>query len=160
MSDKSETPEQWEQRIAEQKARAETFQRLHAEGMIEHELRKAAEEAGAFNANQIITLLKGKSRLVDADGKHVVHVVTVGDDGREIHHSPAQAIGHLRQNKDNHNLFRDLMSQTSTLAPTAKIDARPDLRKLLANMPMDQYLKLRQEHPEALGLKPLPKQGR
>ena len=160
MSDKPSTTEQWENRIAEEQKRAEKFERLHADGVIEHELRKAAEEAGAFNADQIITILKGKSRLVDAGGKQVVRIVTVGDDGKEVHHSPSQAIGHLRQDKGSHNLFRDLMSQTFTLAPPAKIEAKPDLEKLLKNMPMEQYIKLRQEHPEILGLKPLPKRGR
>ncbi len=160
MSDTPKTPEQLEQRIAEAESRAEKFQRLHADGVIEHELRKAADEAGAFNSDQIITLLKKKSRLVDAGGKQVVRVVTVGDDGKEIHHSPAQAVWHFKQDKDNSNFFRDTMTQTSTLAPSEKIDSKTDLRKLLKDMPFEQYMKLRTEQPEILGLKPLPKNGR
>jgi len=159
-TDNPQTPEQWEKRIAEQEARAEHFQRLHAEGVIEHEVRKAAEDAGAFNAEQILRFLKGKSRLVEVNGKQVVRIVAVGDDGQEVHHTPAQAIWHMRQNKDNHNLFRDTMAQTPTLAPPTQIDSKTDLRKLLKNMPMEQYLKLRAEKPEIFGLKPLPKKGR
>lgn len=158
--DKPQTPEQWEERIGEAKARGEHFQRLHAEGTINYELRKAAEDAGAFSADQIVIFLKGKSRLVEADSKQVVRIVAVGNDGQEVHHSPAQAIWHMRQNKDNDNLFRDTMTQTPTLAPSSTIDARTDLRKLLKNMSFEQYLKLREERPEVLGLKPLPKKGR
>jgi len=148
-TDKLQTPEQWEEHIAEAKARGEHFQRLHAEGVIEHEVRKAAEDAGAFNPEQILRFLKGKSRLVEAGGKHVVRVVTVGDDGKEVHHTPAQAIWHMKQNKDNFNLFRDTMTQTSTLAP------QPTKPKLdFKHMTPEQYLKIRAEHPEWLGLDP------
>jgi len=149
----SDNVEELKKQIAEQEARAEHFQRLHAEGVIEHELRKSAEDAGAFNAEQIIRLLKGRSRVVEADGKHVVRIVAVGDDGKEVHHSPAQAIWHLKQDKDNHNLFRDTMATTPTLAP------QPTKPKLTWNN-HEEYLKIRQEHPEWLGLNPLPKKGR
>jgi hypothetical protein len=102
-------------------------------------------------------LLKGKSRLVDAGGKQVVRVVSVGDDGQEAHHSPAQAVWHMKQNKDNFNFFKDTMTQTSTLAPPS---TKIDLGKLVKNMSHEQYLKLRAEKPEMFGLKPSPKQGR
>jgi hypothetical protein len=62
-SEMAEKIEEWKQQLADAQAKAEKFARLHVDGVIEHELRKAAEEAGAFNADQIITLLKGKSRL-------------------------------------------------------------------------------------------------
>ena len=153
------TEKEMQDRMADAQARAEKFERLHAKGVIEHELRKAAEDAGAFNADQILTLLKGKSRLVDAGGKQAVRIVSVGDDGKAVHHSPAQAIWHLKQDKDNENLFKDTLSAKPTLAPPSKID-KTDLRKLLANMPFEQYMKLRTEQPEIFGLKPLPKNGR
>ncbi len=159
-ADTPKTPEQWEQRLAETEARAEKFQRLHADGVIEHELRRAAEEGGAFNADQIITLLKGKSRLVEADGKHIVRVVTIGDDGKEVHHSPAQAVWHLKQNRDYDNFFTASMGSKPTLAPPSKIDSTTDLRKLLKNMPQEEFLRLRRERPEIFGLKPLPNSGR
>jgi hypothetical protein len=142
--------EQLKERIAEQEARAEKFQQLHAEGVIEHELRKAAEEAGAFNADQIITLLKGKSRLMEAGGKQVVRVVTVGDDGKEDHHSPAQAIWHMKQNRDSDDFFKDTMHAKPTLAP------QPAKPKLTWNS-HEEYLEIREKHPEWLGLDPLPK---
>jgi hypothetical protein len=144
------TEKELKERIAEQEARAEKFQRLHAEGVIEHEVRKAAEDAGAFNADQIIRLLKGKSRLVEAGRKEVVRIVTVGDDGKETHHSPAQAIWHLKQDRDNDNLFKDTMGSKPTLAP-------PPAQPKLAWNNHEEYLKLRDEHPEVLGLDPLPK---
>lgn len=154
----AEKIEELKQQLAEAQAKAEKFERLHADGLIEHELRKAAEEGKAFNADQIIALLKGKSRLVEVGGKHVVRVVTLGDDGKEIHHSPAQAVGHMKQNKDNHNFFRDTMAATSTLAqPSGANLGKTDLEKLLKDMPMEQYIKLRAEKPEMFGLDPLPK---
>jgi hypothetical protein len=154
------TEKEFNDRMADTQARAEKFERLHAEGVIEYELRKAAEDAGAFNADQILPLLRGKSRLVDAGGKQVVRVVSVDGNGHEVHHSPAQAIWHLKQDKDsNGNLFKDFLSEQQTLATPSKVE-KTDLKKLLANMPMDQYIKLRTEHPEVLGLNPLPKWGR
>ena len=144
------TEKELKERIAEQEARAEKFQRLHAEGVIEHELRKAAEEGGAFNADQILALLKGKSQLVEVGGKQVVRVVTVGDDGKEIHNSPAQAIWHMKQNRDNDNFFKETMAAKPTLAPQS---AKPKL----AWSNHEEYLKIREEHPEVLGLDPLPK---
>jgi hypothetical protein len=147
------TEKELQDRMAEAQAKAEKFERLHADGVIEHELRKAAEEGSAFNANQILTLLKGKSRLMEAGGKQVVRVVTVGDDGKETHHSPAQAIWHMKQDKSNANFFRDTMAATSTLAP-------PPAKPKLAWNNHEEYLKIRAEHPEVLGLNPLPKKGR
>jgi hypothetical protein len=156
----AEKIEELKKQLAEAQAKAEKFERLHADGVIERELREAAQDAGAFNADQVITLLKGKSRLVDAGGKQVVRVVAVGDDGQETHHSTAQAIWHMKQNKDNDNFFRDTLPTKPTLAPPPQIDSNTDLRELLKNMPMEQYMKLRAERPEILGLKPLPNSGR
>ena len=51
--------------------------------------------------------------------------------------------------KDNHNLFKDTMAQTPTMAP------QPTKPKLdFKNMTSEQYLKIRAEHPEWLGLDP------
>ena len=149
----SDTPEQWEQRIAEAEVRAEKFQRLHAEGMIEHELRKAAEQAGAFNASQISTLLKGNSRLVEVDGKHAVRVVTTDENGKEVFHTVAEAIGHAKQKRDNENLFKKPVPvQPAARTTPPKIDWK--------NLSFPEYLKIREEHPEWIGLDPLPKRRR
>jgi hypothetical protein len=110
-----------------------------------------AADAGAFNADQIITLFKGKSRLVEAGGKEVVRIVTVGDDGKEIHHSPAQAIWHLKQDKDNFFFFRDTLSAKPTLAPPSTPSTPPKLD--FANMSAEEYRRIRSEHPEWIGLK-------
>jgi hypothetical protein len=149
----SDTPEQWEPRIAEAEARAEKFQRLHAEGMIEHELRKAAEEAGAFNASQIVMLLKGSSRLVEADGKHAVRVVTTDENGKEVFHTVAEAIGHAKQKRDNENLF---------VKPAPVQPARPNTPPKInwKTLSQEEYRKIRAEHPEWIGLDPLPKRRR
>jgi len=150
----SDNVEELKKQLAEQESRAERFQRLHAEGVIEHELRKAAEDAGAFNTDQIVRLLKGKSRLVEADGRQAVRIVTLGGDGKEVHHSPAQAIWHLKQDRDNDNLFRDTMHAKPSLAtPAAPMTPDKIDWKRLTH---PEYLKIRQEHPEWLGLKPLP----
>jgi hypothetical protein len=145
------TEREWKERIAEQEARAEKFQQLHAGGVIEHELHRAAEEAGAFNPSQIVTFLKGKSRLVEAGGKEIVRIVTTGDDGMEVHHSPAQAVWHMKQDKDNHNLFKETMAKKPSLAPPF---AQPKLD--FKNMSQEKYRRIRSEHPEWLGLDPLP----
>jgi len=150
----SDNVEELKKQLAEQESRAERFQQLHAEGVIEHELRKAAEDAGAFNTDQIVRLLKAKSQLVEADGRQAVRIVTLGGDGKEVHHSPAQAIWHLKQDKDNDNLFRDTMHAKPSLAtpPAPMTPDKIDWKRLTH----PEYLKIRQEHPEWLGLKPLP----
>jgi len=148
----SDTPEQWEQRIAEQQARAEKFQRLYAEGMIEHEVRKAAKDAGAFNADQVLPYLQPRGKLVEVDGKQVVRIASTDEEGQETLHTPAEAVGIMKRTKDFENFFPTAPVKTPAPAGPPKLDFK--------NMSQEEYRRIRSEHPEWLGLKPLPQRHR
>ena len=66
---------------------------------------------------------------------HQVRVVTTGDDGKEILHTPAQAVAHLKQTKDLGNLFKSASAPQPAPAASQKIDWK--------NLTHEQYLKLR-----------------
>jgi len=143
----SETVEKLKQQLAEQEARAAKFERLHAEGMVEHEVRKAAKEAGAFNADQVLPYLKPHGKLVEVDGKQVVRIASTNEDGQEILHTPAEAVGIMKRTKDFENFFPTASAPSPPPAGPPKLDFK--------NMTPEQYLKIRAEHPEWLGLDPL-----
>jgi hypothetical protein len=148
----SDSVDELQKQIAEQETRAETFQRLHVEGMVEHALRKAAQEAGAFNADQVLPYLKPRGKLVEVDGKQVVRIASTNEEGQEILHTAAEAVGIMKRTKDFENFFPTAPAPTPAPAGPPKLDFK--------NMSQEHYLKIRTEHPEWLGLDPLPKRHR
>lgn len=141
--------EELKMRLAHAKERAEKFERLYKESTIKRELTKAAENGGAFNVDQVLPYLTPEAKLVEVNGQEVVRVVTKDADGKEVHHTPAQAVARLRQIKNMENFFKDLLAGQPTLAPPSTPE-KIDLRKITPQ----QYLEIRKNHPELLGLKP------
>jgi hypothetical protein len=86
----------------------------------------------------------------------VVRIVTTNDDGKEVRHTPDEAVANMKKQAGHANLFKETMAAKPTLATPAKID----VRKLLETISHEQYLKIREEQPELFGLDPLPKKGR
>ena len=135
--------------LGEAKEKAEKFERLYAESTIKRELTKAAEKAGAFNPDQLLPYLVPDAKLMEVNGQPSVRVVTKDDDGKEVHHTPAQAVARLRQIKKMENFFKDLLAGQPTLAPPSTPE-KIDLRKITPQ----QYMEIRKNNPELLGLKP------
>jgi hypothetical protein len=131
----SENLERLQQSAAEAQERAEKWEKLHTEATLKRELMRAAEEGGAHNPLQLMPYLMPAAKLVEINGQQVVQVVTTGEDGKEIHHTPAQAIAHLKHNQDLANLFKSAPAPQPAPAASQKIDWR--------NLTHEQYLKLR-----------------
>jgi hypothetical protein len=122
--------------------RAAKWQELHTEATIKRELTEAAEEGGAFSADQLYPYLRPSARLVEVDGQQLVRIVKTDQQGQETMFTPKEAIAHLRQVKDLENLFKSAPAAQPALTAPPKIDWK--------NMSHDQFLNLRAE----LGLAP------
>jgi hypothetical protein len=138
--------EELQKQLAQAQQEAAKWQGLHAQATIKRELREAAEKGGAFNADQLMPYLTPNAKLVEDNGQHVVRVIVVGQDGKEIHHTPAQAVAHMKQNKDFENLFKSAPAAPPASTAPGKID--------WSNMTAEQYRELRKKHPERIGLAP------
>ena len=152
----SENIEALKKQLAETEARATKWEKLHTESTIRRELLAAAERGGAYHGPQLLPWLEKDAKLEEVNGQSVVRIVTTNDEGKEIRHTPDEAVANMRKQAAHANLFRDTMGAKPTLATPAK--GKVDLRKLLENMPQEQYLKLREEQPELFGFDP--KKGR
>jgi len=143
----SDNLEELKKKAAEAEERAAKFERLHAESTIRRELLAAGEQAGAYSPVQLLPYLTPGARLIEANGQQVVRIAKTNEKGQETLHTPAEAVGHLKQVKDLENLFKKPVP-VQPAAPTTppKID--------WAHMTHPEYLKLRDEHPEWIGLAP------
>ena len=139
MSDNSDA---LKQKAAEAEERAAKWQGLHTEATIKRELTRAAEEGGAFSADQLYPYLRPSARLVEVDGQELVRIVKTDQQGQETTFTPKEAVAHLRQVKDLENLFKAAPAAQPAPAATPK----PDWK----GMTHEQYLKLRAK----LGLGP------
>ena len=152
----SENVEVLKKRLAEVEARADKWEKLHTESTIRRELLAAGERGGAFHAPQLLPWLEKDAKLEEVGGQSVVRIVATNDDGKEIRHTPDEAVANMKKQAAHANLFRGTMGAKPTLAAPAKID----VRKLLETISHEQYLKIREEQPELFGLDPLPKKRR
>ena len=155
-----ENVEVLKKRAADAEARATKWEKLYTESTIHRELLAAAERGGAFHAPQLLPWLKKDAKLEEVSGQSVVRIVTTNDDGKEVRYTPDEAVANMKKQAAHANLFHDTIGAKPTLAAPAKVAGKVDLRKLMENMPQEQYLKLRAEQPELFGLDPLPKNGR
>jgi hypothetical protein len=73
-------------------------------------------------------------------------------------HTLPQAVANMKKQGDFANLFKETMLTKSTLATPAAPTTARDID--WDHMTQPKYRKIRQEHPEWLGLKPQPKDGR
>jgi len=155
----SDNIEELKQRVAAAEERATKWEKLYAGSTIRRALLAAATEGGAVHPTQLLPFLEPKARLLDDNGKHVVRVVATGADGKEILHTPEEAIGHMRKQREHENLFQQTISQLLTQpspvqSPSRQIplmaNGKVDVRKLTPT----QYREIRATNPELLGLRP------
>ena len=130
----SDNLDELKKQTAEAEERAAKWQELHVETTIKRELTHAAEEGGAYNADQLYPYLRPNARLVEVDGKESVRIVKTDDKGQEIQFTPKEAVAHLRQVADLENLFKSAPAQ-----PAPAATPKPDWK----GMTHDQYLALR-----------------
>ena len=142
---------------AEQRWRDSTIMRALQDAAVEHE---------AYNTRQVVTLLKDWTKLVervDANGKGTGQFDVMVDfpdkdatTGQEIKttKTPSEAVKRMTEVAEFQNLFRKNVvsgiggnSAIGGLTPGS--NGRIDVR----NLTHDQYLKVRAENPELLGLR-------
>jgi hypothetical protein len=138
----SDNIDKLEKQTAEAEERAAKWQGQHVEATIRRELTHAAEEGGAYNADQLYPYLRPNARLVEVDGKESVRIVKTDDKGQEIQFTPKEAVSHLKQINDLGNLFKTEPAATPAPVKPSKID--------WSCMSHEQYLTLRAK----LGLGP------
>jgi len=132
--------------LAVAQATADKYQGLFADSTIQRELRQAAENGGAYNPDQLLPYLMPSAKLVEADGKYLVRVITTDEAGQEVAHTPAEAVANLKRCSEHANLFKSALPAPAAPAKAEKIDVR--------KLTHDQYLDIRAKNPESLGLAP------
>lgn len=69
MNNENSNVEQLDKRIAAAEEKARQWERRYKEATISHALKDAAAAQGAFNAEQVVALLRGMTKLVEITDK-------------------------------------------------------------------------------------------
>lgn len=138
------------------KVRAESAERKYTESTINRSLQDAAVVGDAFSPSQVVTLLRPLVKMVD-DSPMVDFPDISSETGEDIikQMTPAEAIARMKQLPEQFgNLFKSGVvggigagSTTGGVQPGQ--NGRVDIRKIRN---MDQYLEIRKNNPNALGL--------
>lgn len=123
---------------------------------LEHTLERAATRGGAFNAAQIVSLLRPRAEVVqatDKDGKPLdgeYDVKVNGDHGESL--TPRQAVDHLRTS--DANLFFSPEELRPNSSGPREGESNFQMMARLAKTNPEEFMRLRREQPELLGLRP------
>jgi len=162
MNDKDSKVEQLEKRIAAAEEKTRQWERRYKEATISHTLKDAAAAQGAFNAEQVVALLRGMTKLVEitdkATGKPTDQfkvVVDFPETSRKtgkpvtVEKTPEEAVKRMRELPGTYgNLFVSGAPKKSTAKQQQQdpIDVR--------TLTPAQYREIRNTNPERLGLRP------
>jgi vacuolar-type H+-ATPase subunit I/STV1 len=134
--------------------RAKEWETRYKEASIKRELQEAAVSNDAFNARQMVDLLRPKTELIEVtvDGKPTGEyqvVVEMEVEGKSVKLPPAEAVKKMKEDASYSNLFKanvvsGLGKDTSASGTTGKVD--------LKHLSQAEYRKLRKENPALLGL--------
>lgn len=148
LAEKKKLESGYQTRIKELESRVEVAETRYTDSTIRRSLADAAVSGEAFNVEQIVTLLRPHTKLVD--DKVVVdfndmHVETGEPIVTQL--SPSEAVKRMRELPEIHgNLFKPNvvsgMGASNGNGPSGKVDKR--------NLTPEQYAKLRRENPAAL----------
>ena len=148
------------------KKQAIHWQGMYTESNINRALQDAAVANDAYQAAQIVTILKPYTQMaedVDSEGKangvglvaRVAFTDKDNDTGEPITTSltPADAVKRMKEIPDLYgNLFKS--NAAGGIGGTNATDGSTSGSPIdYTNIPMDEYAKLRKENPKALGLK-------
>jgi hypothetical protein len=149
--EKKKLASEYETKLTEAQERAKQFEQRYNQSTIQRALQDAAIANEAFNPSQVVALLSSKTKLVD--DKPVVdfedrHVET--GDAITTQLSPADTVKRMRELPEIYgNLFKANVApgvgQNNGSHQGGKIDK--------SRLSPAEYRKLRQENPEALGLR-------
>lgn len=156
--------DQHEQKLTEAQQKAQYWETQYRDSSIARSLQDAAVSHEAYNANQIVNLLKPMTKLVedvDESGKStgqykpVVDFPDQDDEGNPIvtQRTPEETVQRMKELPDYANLFKSnvvsgLGSNSATGGGAPGSNGQIDVRKLTP----EQYMKIRREQPGLLGL--------
>jgi hypothetical protein len=152
--DKKKLEESYTGKLTEAEKNAKSWETRYKESSISRELQAAAVENDAFNARQMIDLLRPKTELaavMDAAGQPTGEfqvMVEIEVEGKPTKMTPADAVKKLRDQPEWSNLFKanvvsGLGKDTgATPGANGKIDVK--------NMSQADYRKLRKTNPELI----------
>jgi hypothetical protein len=141
---------------AQQKLQVErdTWQKRYMDSTIAREITDAAVTHGAFNTNQLVTLLRGNTKLVEVvgeDGKptgdfQAKATITVQVDGKSktLELPVSEAVKQLKEQDDYANLFKGQGTGGTGGSNTRKAGGEIDIQNLAKNDPA-KYRQLRKE---------------
>jgi len=176
--EKKQMEETYAGKLQEIEKKASWFETLYRDSTIERALQDAAVKHEAWSPSQVVTLLRGQTKMLEETDprtgkltgryKPVVEMQALNTTTGEIEtktYTPEDAVKKMKDTPDTWgNLFRSGVvsgigagTATGGLMPGqgGKLDAAA-IRKLT----QEQFREIRANHPEWLGLDPLPKKGR
>ena len=164
--EKQQIQAEYEEQLKQSKVAATEWENLYRQSSIERALQDAAINNDAYNAKQIVNLLRHMTNLVevkDESGSQTKRFETIVDfpdvnpetgESFMAKYTPAECVKRMKELEDYANLFKSNFTNgigtsntTSGLAsgPGGKIDIR--------KLSIEQYMKLRNEQPELFGFK-------
>jgi len=176
--EKKQMEETYAGKLQEVEKKASFFETLYRDSTIDRALQDAAVKHEAWSPSQVVTLLRGQTKMLEETDpktgrltgryKPVVEMQALNTTTGEIEtkaYTPEDAVKKMKDTPDTWgNLFRSGVvsgigagTATGGLMPGqgGKLDAAA-IRKLT----QEQFRDIRANHPEWLGLDPLPKKGR
>ena len=153
--DKKKLETEYEARLAQAEKRATEAEQKYERSTVERALTDAAIEADAFNPSVLVTYLRGDTKI-DANGKVMVNVPMTLEDGtiEPGLMTPAEAIKKMKEDPERFgglfksNVVSGVGGSSGTGTGTGK-NVKIDVTKLSTA----EYMRLRKEAPEKLGLK-------
>lgn len=165
--EKKKQRQQYEEALKQAKQDVVKFQKLYTDTVINQSLQDAAIEGEAFNAQQIIGLLKPMTELrelkdetgkVTGNGPMVDFPDVDEKTGKPIKtlRTPAEAVKRMKELTNVYgNLFRaNVVSGVGQGAATGGVISGKTGQIDVESLTPEQYRKIRKEQPELLGLRP------
>ena len=164
--EKKKAENQYKEQLDVKTKEVDKWQGMFTESTIKRELQEAAIKHDAFNPTQIITQLRGQTRLVeklDGDNKPTGKLVPMvdmevknEDSGayEQLQMTPEEAVEHMKKNPGQwgnffKNNIREGIGSSSGTGDAFAGEGVVDQSRLTD----DQYFELRKKNPAALGLK-------
>ena len=165
--EKKELEASYQGKLTAAEKRAEEAESRWRDSTVMRALQDAAIEHESYSATQVVTLLKSMTRLVekvDANGKGTGQFDVMVDfpdkdatTGQSVMTSktPTEAVKRMTEIPEFQNLFRkNVVSGVGGNSAIGGLTPGSNGRIDVRNLTHDQYLKVRAENPELLGLRP------
>ena len=165
--EKKELEASYQGKLTAAEKRAQEAESRWRDSTVMRALQDAAIEHESYSATQVVTLLKSMTRLVekvDANGKGTGQFDVMVDfpdkdatTGQSVMTSktPTEAVKRMTEIPEFQNLFRkNVVSGVGGNSAIGGLTPGSNGRIDVRNLTHDQYLKVRAENPELLGLRP------